>query len=190
MLLVTVGASSRVLRIGWRLLKATMLHTIGLEAVLIEGRTAVEWPLRAADVPLTRTRRDSVAPNHLCWPVVLRWPVLHGSGVFDRPTSTWLSDSERPRPKSFRVARRRGLTGGKGDGLFMPFLRDAPGGKSTVSTLEVEESSAIGSEISDLEIVFLRSGPRERSVGPGGISGGVNFEPTGVFAPERGGVAM
>lgn len=37
----------------------------------------------------------------------------------------------------------------------MPFLRDAPGGKSTVSTVDVEEIK-VGSEISALEMVFFR----------------------------------
>ena len=117
--------------------------------------------------------------------------VPQGSGVLDRPTSTSgvvdSSGSLRPIPKSLRVARRRGLMGGTGGGLSMPFLKEAPGGRSTVSTFEVEESSATGSEISCLLMVFLRRGTWRR-VGPGGMGGGVGELATGVFGPEMGGV--
>ena len=108
--------------------------------------------------------------------------VPHGSGVLERPKSmsgvVVSSGSLRPMPKSFRVARRRGFMGGTGGGLSIPFLKEAPGGRSTVSTFEVEESNATGSEISCLLIVFLRRGTW-RSVGPGGIGGGVGELATG-----------
>ena len=87
---------------------------------------------------------------------------FHGSGVPDRETSalcgTWSTGSLRFLPKSLRVARRRGFICGTGGGLSIPFFKDAPTGRSIVSTLDVEESSATGSEISCLLIVFLRRG--------------------------------
>jgi hypothetical protein len=118
--------------------------------------------------------------------------VAQGSGVLERATScSWMlpsSESLRPIPKSLRVARRRGLTGGRGGGLLsMPFFKEAPTGKSTVPTCDVEERSATGSEISYLLTVFLRRGT-VRSGGPAGIGGGVGEVATGVFGPEMGGV--
>lgn len=123
---------------------------------------------------------------------VVAGAVPQGSGVFEREMScSWTlasSGSLRPMPKSLRVARRRGLTGGRGGGLLsMPFFREAPTGRSTVPTCDVEERSATGSEISCLLIVFLRRGT-ERSGGPAGIGGGVGEAATGVFGPEMGGV--
>lgn len=118
--------------------------------------------------------------------------VPQGSGVFEREMLfSWMpvsSESLRPMPKSLRVARRRGLTGGRGGGVSsMPFFKEAPSGKSTVPTCDVEERSATGSEISFLLTVFFRRGT-ERSGGPAGIGGGVGELATGVFGPEIGGV--
>ena len=118
--------------------------------------------------------------------------VAQGSGVFERAMSfSWMlasSESLRPMPNSLRVARRRGLTGGRGGGMSsMPFFKEAPTGKSTVPTCDVEERSATGSEISCLLTVFLRRGT-ERSGGPAGSGGGVGELATGVFGPEIGGV--
>jgi hypothetical protein len=79
------------------------------------------------------------------------------------------------------------LTGGSGGGLSIPFFKEAPSGKSTVPTCDVDERSATGSEISCLLMVFFLRGT-ERSDGPGGIGGGVGELPTGVFGPEMGGV--
>ena len=76
---------------------------------------------------------------------------------FGSSFSLSLASFEVPKPKSFRVPRRLGLIGGIGGGWSMPFFREAPGGKSTVSTFEVDEIR-VGSEMSDFEIVFLRSG--------------------------------
>lgn len=87
--------------------------------------------------------------------------------------------SERPNPKR----RRIGLIGGTGGGGSMPFFKDAPAGKSTVSMTEVPETK-IGSEISDFTIDFLRTGP----VFPKGA--GLNDAATGVFGPETGGVLL
>lgn len=117
--------------------------------------------------------------------------VPQGSGVLERERSVSCtvdsSDSLRPRPNSLRVARRRGLTGGSGGGLSMPFFNEAPAGRSMVSTFDVEERRATGSEISCLLTVFFRRGP-VRSDGAGGIDGGVGELATGVFGPEMGGV--
>jgi hypothetical protein len=114
--------------------------------------------------------------------------VPQGSGVFERATSiTESSGSLRPIPNSLRVARRRELTEGNVGGLSMPFFKEAPAGKSTVSTFDVEDSSATGSEISCLLMAFLRRGT-VRSDGPGGIGGGVGELATGVLGPETGGV--
>ena len=69
----------------------------------------------------------------------------------------------------------------------MPFLSDAPSGRSTVSILDVEETS-VGSEIWLLDMVFLRSTPVGR--GPAcGIAGCEKAAATGVLVPESGGVA-
>lgn len=118
-------------------------------------------------------------------------PPLQRSGVADRDIGGLgelvSSGSLRPMPKSLRVARRRGLMGGTGGGLSMPFLREAPAGRSMVSTFEVEERSATGSEMSCLLTVFLRRGTW-RSEGPGGIGGGVGELAEGVFGPDTGGV--
>lgn len=72
----------------------------------------------------------------------------------------------------------------------MPFLRDAPSGRSTVSTFEVDDIK-VGSEISDLEIVFfLRSGPDGRPDADWDAADEGNPAPAGVFAPDSGGVAF
>lgn len=69
----------------------------------------------------------------------------------------------------------------------MPFLSDAPGGRSTVSTVDVDEIS-VGSEMSDFEIVFfLRGRPLPCD---GGVGAAPNPEFSGVLEPERGGVAV
>lgn len=60
--------------------------------------------------------------------------------------------------KSFRVPRRFGLIGGIGGASSIPFFKEAPGGRSTVSTFEVEDIS-FGSEMSAFEIVILRKPP-------------------------------
>lgn len=59
----------------------------------------------------------------------------------------------RPKLKSFCVRLLRGGAGARISS--MPFLRDAPGGRSTVSTVEVDDIN-VGSEISALETVFFR----------------------------------
>ena len=116
--------------------------------------------------------------------------VPHGSGVLDRDiTLSGLvasSDSLRPIPNSFRVARRLGLIGGSGGGPSMPFFSEAPAGRSIVSTRDVEDRRATGSEISCLLTVFFRRGTWR--VEPDGIGGGVGELADGVFGPETGGV--
>lgn len=57
----------------------------------------------------------------------------------------------------------------------MPFLRDAPAGKSTVSILDVDDTS-VGSEMSNLLMVFLRSiSPLGLPSGTDGIGAGLDF---------------
>lgn len=113
----------------------------------------------------------------------------HASGVLDRDIMlsglVASSDSLRPMPNSLRVARRLGLIGGSGGGPSMPFFSEAPAGRSIVSTCEVEDRRATGSEMSCLLTVFFRSTWR---VEPDGIGGGVGELADGVFGPETGGV--
>lgn len=66
----------------------------------------------------------------------------------------------------------------------MPFFSDAPSGKSMVSTLDVEEIR-VGSEMSDLEIVFLRKTPAGRYWA---IIWGGGEKVEGVVGPDSGGV--
>lgn len=117
--------------------------------------------------------------------------VPQGSGVLDRDTVlsglVASSDSLRPMPKSLRVARRLGLIGGSGGGgPSMPFFNEAPAGRSMVSTFEVADRRATGSEISCLLTVFFRSGTWRKE--PDDIWGGVGELASGVFGPEAGGV--
>ena len=74
--------------------------------------------------------------------------------------------------------------GGKGGGASIPFLSEAPGGRSTVSMTEVAEMN-IGSEISDFTMDFLRT-PSLVAVGFAAL----NVETTGVDEAEIGGVAF
>jgi len=84
--------------------------------------------------------------------------------------------SLRPNPNMVRVCRRRGLTGGIGGALCsMPLRREAPGGRGTVVTCDVDERN-LGSEMSDLLIDRLRGGIN--AVPPWGP------EIVGVLAPE------
>jgi hypothetical protein len=116
--------------------------------------------------------------------------VPQGSGVLDRDMVlsglVASSDSLRPMPNSLRVARRLGLIGGSGGGPSMPFFSEAPAGRSIVSTCEVEDRRATGSEMSCLLTVFFRRGICR--VWPDGIWGGVGELADGVLGPETGGV--
>lgn len=116
--------------------------------------------------------------------------VPQGSGVLDRDIVlsglVASSDSLRPIPNSLRVARRLGLIGGSGGGPSTPPFSKPPAGRSKVSTCEVEERRATGSEMSCLLTVFLRRGTWR--VEPNGIGGGVGELADGVFGPETGGV--
>ena len=96
--------------------------------------------------------------------------------------------SFRPDVKRLRM----GLRGGSGGALSMPFLREAPAGRLTVSMTEVVEMKT-GSDISDLAIDFFRSGPAF-AMGWGaalglnaGITGVPGFETGGVLLAENGG---
>ncbi len=141
--------------------------------------------------------------------------IIHGSGVFDRPKLNPSSPPNPPRPpplprpnppprlnppRIFCVALLLGPipdTTGTGGGVAsaaiaaissIPFFRLAPSGRSTVSTFEVEEMS-FGSEISNLETVFLRSMPLRGWIW-GRSGGGEKWEVRGVVEAERGGVGF
>ena len=96
------------------------------------------------------------------------------------------SVSDRPKPNRLR----RGLIGGTGGAASMPFRRDAPAGKSIVSTTEVVEIST-GSPISDFLIDILRE---RAAFAPalasrfGALTVAGNAGATGVDDDERGGV--
>ena len=91
------------------------------------------------------------------------------------------SVADRPKPKR----RRIGLIGGTGGGAdSIPFFRDAPGGRSTVSMTDVVDKK-IGSEMSALATDFLRSVPLDGIIAPA-----LAWKdcPIGVEVPETGGV--
>lgn len=103
------------------------------------------------------------------------------------------SKSPRPNPNRFR----RGLNAGTGGTSFIPFIKDAPAGRSTVSMTDVVEIS-LGSEISVfLMDIFRCVGFRpkvddERTLGllpaPGkeGAMGVEDAETGGVGLPANG----
>lgn len=74
------------------------------------------------------------------------------TAVYFSFSSSSSEDLSRPSPNIFRL---RGLIAGTGGVGGIPFFSDAPGGRSTVSTLDVDETN-VGSEMSALETVFLR----------------------------------
>lgn len=67
-------------------------------------------------------------------------------------SSSSSDDLSLPSPNIFRLL---GLAVGTGGGVGMPFFNDAPGGRSTVSMFDVDETN-VGSPMSALDTVFLR----------------------------------
>jgi hypothetical protein len=92
-----------------------------------------------------------------------------------------LSDPDRPKPKRFRM----GLIGGTGGASYsIPFFKDAPAGRFTVSMTDVVDTKT-GSEMSDFATDFLRSIP---CLSIGWMALGLKAAVLGVAGLETGGV--
>jgi hypothetical protein len=78
------------------------------------------------------------------------------------------------------------LIGGSGGGSSLPFFKDAPAGKLTVSITEVVDKN-MGSEISALLMDFFRSVPLVGMIAAAPVW---NTGAIGVEAPDTGGVFL